>query len=350
MTPQEHGALIGLPQAFHALIPELDTIRWPAEEASTCGDCVMARPHAHREVFLADVRCCSFFPRLHNYSVGRILQRGEVGAKAVRALLQGGADIVPLGIEPTEEWLRQYTEHGPDGFGHVRSLRCPYWAEGDLACGIWQDRNQVCRTWFCKHDEGSLGQDLWEGLRDTLTRAGRMVADALVAGGDPPHDDADPAVWEAWFLDCAERLPNLAIEDMAQDPHLLDKRKTLQEADARRNPSLPDVLGANLTKWQVTPEGGWLYSYSPYDELAVPGDIWQLLSRLDGERTWQQAQAEARTAGFEFEESLVRELFRIGAVEPRVPGDAEPGLARVKLQGSDGKWKHMGLVELQRGG
>ncbi len=349
LNNKEHGSLAGMPPAFHALVPELQSIQWPQESVANCNDCVMARPHPHREVFPSETRCCTFFPRLHNFSVGRVLHRGGPGAQAVRKLLQKGASVVPMGIQPTDDWLDQYSEVGPDGFGHTLHLRCPYWVGGELACGIWEDRNQVCRTWFCKHEEGMVGQGLWEGLRDVLARAGHLLAEALVNEGNAPADGSRPEIWESWFLACAERLPRLDLDNLVEDLSLVARRKTLSQRNAGRHPPMPDVLGASLMKWQVEVDGGWMYSYSPYDEAAVPGDIWQLLSRLDGERTWQQALAETRAAGFTLGEGFIQELFRIGALESRTPGHTEPGLARVKLQEEGGKWRHLGMVEIERG-
>lgn len=346
MSNPVHGALAGLPAVFETLVPELATIDWPLEAAATCSNCAMVQPHPHREVFLDSVRCCTFFPRLVNFSVGRVLLQGGPGADAVHRLLQGGASLVPLGIQPEPAWLDQYQTVGPDGFGHTAHLRCPYWVGGELACGVWSERNHVCRTWFCKHDEGERGQALWAGLRDVLGRAGRVLADALVDGGDAPDDGSDPDVWEAWFIDCAHRLG--AVAAAVDDPTLVDLRSKLRDRDADRRTPLPEVLGASLMKWQVGADGGWVYSYSPYDEAAVPGDIWQLLSRLDGERTWQQAVAETRAAGFGVDDGLLPELFRVGAVEARTPGETEPGLAKVRLQETDGRWRHMGMVAVEK--
>ncbi len=143
--------------------------------------------------------------------------------------------------------------------------------------------------------------------------------------------------------------PRLDLDNLVEDLSLVARRKTLSQRNAGRHPPMPDVLGASLMKWQVEVDGGWMYSYSPYDEAAVPGDIWQLLSRLDGERTWQQALAETRAAGFTLGEGFIQELFRIGALESRTPGHTEPGLARVKLQEEGGKWRHLGMVEIERG-
>ncbi len=344
----EHSALAGLGPAIHALVPELDTLIWPEESAATCSECVMARPHPHREVFIAEARCCTFFPRLVNFKVGRVLQVGGPGAEVVRRLLAHGSSVMALGLQPGPEWMEQYRSVGPDGFGQTLRLRCPYWVGGDLACGVWAERNHVCRTWFCKHEEGRRGQALWDGLRDVLGRADRLLADALVAQGTPPEESTDPALWEAWFLECAARVESLDPTRLATDETLISLRSQLREHDAARHPTLPDVLAPSLMKWKVDPDGGWVYSYSPYDDCPVPGDIWQLLSRLDGQRTWQQVTAETRAAGFTADETLIRALFRVGALEHRDPRQTEPGLARVKVQEADGQWTHMGMVALER--
>jgi len=345
----DHGALAGLPGAVHALVPELAQVSWPDEHLATCTDCVMAHPHPHRDVFLEDARCCTFFPRLVNYSVGQVLQEGGAGAQVIRGLLRGGARVVGLGVEPEPGWQKQYSRVGPEGFGKTLSLRCPYWVGGELACGIWGARNHVCRTWFCKHVEGERGQALWDGVRDALGRAASLLAYALLQQADPPGDDGAPQDWEAWFIGCAERLETLDLVELRQDEPLGRLRTALREHDQARTKPLADVLGPSLMKWEVTSEGGWVYGYSPYDECPVPGDIWELLSRLDGERTWQQALAETRAAGFAADETLVRALARAGALEPRVAAETEPGLARIKLQGTDGRWTHMGMCQLKQG-
>ncbi len=339
---QGSTALVGLPSAHHALVPELDGFAWPRESLATCGDCVMAQPHPDREVFLAETRCCTYFPRLVNWRLGRILKAGGAGAASVRALIAGAGKRFSLGISASPAWRDVAHEVGTEGFGHTLALRCPHWVGGEHSCGIWPDRNHVCRTWFCKHVEGERGAHLWAALRDVLGRADRLLADALVATGEPPPERAAPEAWQAWYIDCADRLDQVAVDP--EDPELQRLRGDLRDADAARAAPVPAVLGPALSQWRVGPEGGWVYGYSRYEECAVPGDIWQLLGRLDGERTWAQALTEARAAGYRVDEPLVHALHRIGALQ--TPASGQVGMANVRLQERDGAWRHLGMVEV----
>lgn len=61
--------------------------------------------------------------------------------------------------------------------GSALKLQCPYYVEDLLngACGIWQHRNAICLTWFCKHSRGQVGLTFWRALQSFL----RQMEDAL---------------------------------------------------------------------------------------------------------------------------------------------------------------------------
>src|SRR6185295_1646235 len=35
-------------------------------------------------------------------------------------------------------------------------------------CGIWNHRDSMCTTWFCRHVRGQVGSDFWKSLREVL--------------------------------------------------------------------------------------------------------------------------------------------------------------------------------------
>src|SRR5690606_9126442 len=148
-------------------------------------------------------RCCTYHPALANFLVGRALSRGDAGSALVRARIARLDGVGPLGVGPPGDWAERYARARDGGFGREASWRCPYWVAGPLSCGIWQDRNMVCRSWHCKHVDGVRGHRLWASVRALGTHVETQLA-AWCATDRPIPTDAPG--WEAYYLACAAQV------------------------------------------------------------------------------------------------------------------------------------------------
>jgi Fe-S-cluster containining protein len=136
----------------------------PDESSLDCGSC--------RGPFAADLKCCTYFPFVPNFSIGAILhdiRRDNDSAKKLRlagALAEGF--VSPLGLFPSLARQRREKEAGPENFGRVRELICPFFDSATLACGIWAHRPGVCQSYFCVSQSGQAGLDAWKANEERL--------------------------------------------------------------------------------------------------------------------------------------------------------------------------------------
>ncbi len=146
------------------------------EPRSACARCPAARPSddglAPR--FAPELKCCTYWPALPNYAVGRILRDGGPGAARIRARLPARS---PLRVGPPPGW----SGAGPVGprFGRDPAMRCPYLDDG--ACSVWAHREAVCATFFCRTSAGVRGRRAWRAARDWAHDVEDLVADACAA-------------------------------------------------------------------------------------------------------------------------------------------------------------------------
>jgi hypothetical protein len=154
----------------------------PAETEATCENCVLLAessqlyPESSRRMPANDLahrvyphtKCCVYYPSLPNFLVGRILNETvptDVPARdVVEARIQGRFMATPLALDipPAYKLLSGKPRHP----GISVKLRCPYYVEELLGgvCGIRQQRNAYCLTWFCKHVRGQVGAAFWNAL------------------------------------------------------------------------------------------------------------------------------------------------------------------------------------------
>jgi len=358
--PPLHGAwlraLTGLPDP-------------PPEPGATCGDCVMCggvRRSGSRVTFSPDVKCCSYVPHLANFVAGRALAGPGRGSVVDRIARRAG--VTPLGLGLSRADLRHVVGVQAH-FGQETRVRCPHFVERTQGCGIWESRNAVCSTWFCRHERGAAGQGVWHAVRDLLIAAEEQVArhcldraelpdvqvgavldhraalreavrqanDGDVAGVDGEgrygEDDASPQwsarMWgdwqgreEEWFAGCAEVAGAL---DAGQLAALLDDDGRGVDAVARRRAVLaartvPDrLVFAPGPASEATDDVLRLAGYSPFDLLVLPADLEPDLWLLDGR---PRAEAPARLD----DDVLGRLLdFGVAAVREAVGDAALPG-------------------------
>src|SRR5687767_6267646 len=143
----------------------------PAEPRATCMHCAMAdwpgEPPLENS-FLANAKCCTYQPDLPNFNIGRLLADpdpiGDNSRKIVRMRIGHRVAVTPLGINKAPVYSHVY-EAAVSGsaFGRAVVLRCPHYVDKDGGlCGMWQHRESVCATWFCKFERGVSGYIFWK--------------------------------------------------------------------------------------------------------------------------------------------------------------------------------------------
>lgn len=323
-----------LPEVYCQLAAELvDTADWSEPDAD-CGDCVMLPARlgatAHPWAFASDARCCTYHPELPNFLCGRALTRGDPGAALVRARLRDPSGVGAWGIRPSEGY-RKRRQNSVERFGRDVQMRCPYWVGGDLACGIWNERNAVCRTWFCRHRDGLFGAVRWTARRRLLAHIELRVADYLARVCDPPQNDADPAAWEAFYRRCASRADRLDPRDLdaIADDQLTALRHRLSSGLQVLDSGLPEVVVPVIRGFEVVDGRLWVHGYSRYDLVSLPPSSIYFFAELSGRRDWRSALRRVRAGqspgqSAAMTETLVRELYRIDILQSpsRVLDDA----------------------------
>lgn len=309
-----HRTFIDLPAAVFALAPELATAILPDESHATCESCVMlGEEHGAGAwppwAFSAQTRCCTYVPPLPNFIVGRALRRGGEGAELMRRRLADADGRTPWGAEQPS---RSRAPAPAERFGRDVALRCPYWSTSAGTCGVWPDRGAVCRTWYCRLDEGQAGQRRWKAVSDTLTAVWETLARYCVALGDAPPADAAVEDWIAWYLACAERVDRATREDLA--PHVSDelaaRDATLVAAPFEPTPRLPERLASVFKQVPRPPGRLWVSGHTPRDGVTLMPEVVAQVEALAGDRPWRDALAQSP----DVDERLVAELFRMGAL------------------------------------
>lgn len=327
-----------LPPEILAVAPELATVRWSQEAAASCGACPMQEAHggAHgnRRAFKARVRCCTYHPRLANYAVGRVLRRGDTGARQMLKRLKNPDGVGPRGVGPDRPSAELYEARSNDQFGNM-ALVCPYWVEGPFGCSIHADRNPVCRTWFCKHMEGERGWHVWMKAKSVLQWIEDRLTEAPLRDAPAPAEGADRDEWIAWYLYCAAWVDEHGGEHLraSRDAEWERRLKGLREAVSARDEALPDVVGAQVFDWEIVGEVVRMTAYSNYDTHDLPRHVFVLFSKLDGKRPWREALglAEAELGG-PIGEDLVRLLWTQGLLQAPQDGDYDaPAGGRVTI-------------------
>ncbi len=315
------------------LVPELATLPLPGEQRSTCNACAMVPapddPDAgHDKWFLDQVRCCSYHPKLANFQVGRALLDGGSSRERMIARLKWIDGVSPLGIVAPDDWNERYQKSYKTGFGRMIDLRCPYWAGGELACGIWRARGAVCRTYHCKPDDGLAGLKFWNALKFTMIEVENRLALLCCRTGKVPQGRQPFEVWVTWFEWCAGKIASLDLEEArkAAGDKIPQLRRQLREHAARLGGEMPDVLGPAVRDFERLASGRTrLTGYSSRDDHFAGPATFALLSNLDGVTPWREALARAEAQhGAPIGEERVRDLWRMGMLRQHGEGDRPP--------------------------
>jgi hypothetical protein len=375
--PPLHSAWLGMLTTFPSP---------PSEPKSTCGDCIMCagvERSGSSVTFSPDVKCCSYVPYLANFVAGRsLLGPGHASISARIARKEG---VTPLALGMSHAEIQRVAGERSQ-FGRSPVVVCPHFDHDTLGCGIWETRNAVCSTWFCKHERGAVSMRFWQAVRDLLMaaeervgnhclthgglpdeqvsavlahRAGIQAAIARANAGEAVPDvavDGDPAesyetMWgewagreEDWFRATAAVAasiePGEFIALMADVPHLsqavADCWRDLNEHE------VPDRLRFKPGDGSsATPEVLRLVGYSPFDPLVLPAGLFADLRRLDG-RPIAEVREGSELSQIRLDDNLLELLHDFEVAVPRgqrIParlGGQAPGLT-ISLETENGQ-------------
>ena len=303
-----------LPDPLLRVLPELEGLPFPEEPLATCSSCAMSAG-GQPVVFTASARCCTYHPSLPNFLAGRALRRRDLGSRLLRERLARGEGASAFGLSAPASWRQRWASRSDRAFGRDEALTCPYWVgERALGCSIHPDRNSVCRTWHCKLAHGARSHAAWGALHALLFDLENDLAKTCVERLGAP-EGADPERYAEFYIRCADLLdePGEELFSSLRSPRLLRMLEAARAQCEERDQPMPDVLEPRVREViRSVPGKLLLSSWSPFDPVEVPTQIFELLSRLDGQRTWREALADARVAGFPSGEPLVRMLWERG--------------------------------------
>ncbi|MBR0848651.1 hypothetical protein JQ543_12935 [Bradyrhizobium diazoefficiens] len=335
----------------------------PQESRATCESCAMCAgagaPASDGSLFYDEaVKCCSYVPALPNFLVGRILAAdSEPGRGSVVDRIGRVIGVVPLGLWPSPVYSLLYDE--ALGFGRNTSLRCPHFVVDGGRCGIWQNRNATCVSWFCKHVRGAVGKAFWQALlgllrqvehelalwcvleldvgTDSLQQASEWHRNRGTLTHDALDDRVDPACyarhWGAWrgreqefFRRCAQLVDPLSWEDVLAicGPDVRLHADLTRECYARLiSDDIPRFLKpGSLQIVDMNPSATRIHTYRQTDPLDVPPVIMELLPYFDGRRaTPDVISVIAGERGLRLDHALVRKLVDFMLL---VPSDSTP--------------------------
>lgn len=306
------------------------------------------------ESFDPSVKCCTYNPDLHNFTVGAIIADrepdGEFGRVVIRDRIQSEISVTPVGINPTPSYRAVYDGAASRVFGRAPALRCPYYLTTipGGGCGVWRHRNAVCATWFCKHVRGDIGGRFWTDAKALLNRVETelslwcckelgIAADALRQLLAPPsaamalerelvahvRQTYERELWGKWrerkvefFVQCASIVDSLTWRDVVRvgGETVAVREQILRESyDRLIRVNLPSYLKARA----VTVQGGSnsmvrISTYSANDPLQLRREIVDALVFFDGRSTHEALEAIDAEMGIVLEVALVQRLVDYG--------------------------------------
>lgn len=340
----------------------------PAEGKASCHDCAMCSHQTPADpkptlYFNSDTKCCTYLPNLPNFLVGRILCDDDpalaAGRATVEARLAQRVAVTPLGLGVNPAHTLLY-RHSSAAFGQSATLRCPHYLEESGSCGIWQHRNAVCATWFCKHERGAVGQAFWQTLYQLLTTVEAALSRWSILQLDigpsalqrlfppaynPPQTQPgypkltaheldttfDQASYQrswgnwmgresAFYQECARLVNALTWEEIIVigGPEVQVYWQLAQQAYTRliSNELAPSL---KVGRWETMPSDKnyvQINSYSQYDPLRLPRRLANLLPYFDGRSTEEVLSEIKASEGISLSPELVRKLADFNILGP----------------------------------
>lgn len=339
----------------------------PTEVRSTCHDCAMCRDEPLLEEsarFRPDLKCCTYLPRVPNFSLGALFADPdpayEEGRARVRARIAERLGVTPLGIGPTRAWTDRYDQAKGDlGFGRDPALRCPYLTdEGGGRCSVWAHRNAVCATFYCRTDRAVEGQRFWAHARDLLlhVEAELSLWAAVEAGLSPEaldaligdegqllriargevrvHTDHEGRLREAdarrlwgrhydnqegFFRACGALVASQSWDDVRARlgvPLRALEHRTRRAFDAMRREGVPSRLRRAVTEVDALDEGSVRVStwYAPRDPVRLDARTVGALDAFDGRPTGEVVAEIRARQGVSLDDAALRHLVDRGVL------------------------------------
>ncbi len=343
-----------VPTLYGNILPEIFESPLAEERHATCEECAMCMPSeplfSPEHYFSEETRCCTYFPSLPNFAVGGLLSdRGAKcaeGRRRVLAAVEARIGTSPIGIRPPRKQVLLY-RHGRSAFGRSRALACPYFDSDRGHCTVWEYREAVCSTWFCKYNDGQDGFDFWKqllrymlgmqrvlvlhALRELQCEPSRFICDGDDGSSldrydlddEPPSEKAYTDLWGEWvgrepqfFMRCYEIVTELdrksfrILGGIDNDIALSLLRKRYL---AVREPRLPDRLVKNPEmKVERLSDGSYLLtSYLAGDQIRMRKRLFDLLECFDGRAATGRVRFEIRArTGLNLSDALLTRLHQ----------------------------------------
>lgn len=343
-----------LPALYQKWATSLLSAPIPRERVATCGDCAMCVPpedqHEGVGYFQRSLKCCSYFPKLPNYLVGRAIEGDNPGAERLRGFIAAGTGIGKanlLGVFPGTHYSVVYAATAAEGFGKDPALLCPYAIEADgpegPRCGIWQHRNAVCTSYFCKHVRGQTGNIFWQSFRNLLIdmesslawwAAVELIPDVAPMLGslpvsDPHNFDFPTGVnpWDLWngTREAYYRATSELVEALEWGEALgiagFKARMRAREAQARFAAATTTEVPARVRSaaYQVIKHGERstvVQTPGSMEAFQVPSALLPLLVHFDGRETEAILADIKERTGIGVSPGLVRKLCDFRMLQP----------------------------------
>lgn len=344
-----------LPVLYQRWADELLPEGIPRESQATCLDCAMCTGCAPETdpafgYYNRATKCCTYFPDLPNFLAGRAALQENPGAAALRAIIENERDrrgtASLRAVQPSAKIATIYAGHHKEGFGRDPDMLCPFAIEADSEtgplCGIWQQRNSVCSTWFCKHERGLNGTRFWQALQglfgalewslswwaihQVLEHPERAISVGPLETNRPHRMSLKPDAWRQWpgnrldfYLRCAEAVEALSCREAIEIAGM-DARLFATELATRyqilRNLDPPERL--RVAPFNILRQDGnraTLQSLSCSEPLEAPALLIQLVPAFDGRPVTEVLDAIHRETRIKLDPRLVRRLYDFGILE-----------------------------------
>jgi hypothetical protein len=301
------------------------------------------------------IKCCSYFPVLHNFLVGRILSdddpEAEPGRRTVEKRIKDGVAVTPLGLDHPPVFSLLYASSN-NAFGKSKNLRCPHYMEDSGRCGVWRHRESTCATWFCKHVRGSVGYAFWhqslhqllmsvendlarwavlelrldnDALRNLLAAESKSQTDGITgeAIDNKVNYESYKRTWGNWFgreveffVECSRLVNPLSWSDVLSvtGPEVRAWARLTQDAyrDLTSH-DIPSSLKAGpMHLVRITRDVARVSTYSAFDPVDIPTEVIESLHYFDGRKTDEALAAIAAEKGIRLDPSLVSKMVDFG--------------------------------------
>ena len=330
------------------------------ERRATCDNCAMCDHGQLAPVemgyFKPNLKCCTWHPVLLNFLVGAIFADEdpalEEGRRRLREIIASRKGVTAIAMMPSAKYLMLYDAAKATGFGRAPSLLCPYYSDANGGtCTVWRYREAVCSTYFCKYENGKPGFQFWTTMKEYLSHVQSSLAVLAARAVDPslPHPQVDKtrltleeledqppteelyaSYWGTWIGREEEfyRACYAYVRDMphAEFVEKIDGQPVARSLIGQLNhrldvvehrTALPDrLIRAADLKTRPAGENVVVTSYNQFDAFALDADLFEVLAKLDGEKTMaENLKRLDKEEGVVLEPDLLKFLFTHGVIE-----------------------------------